>query len=186
MSDSESDSDLPEGIRDNSRREHKTRAPSSEAKAKTSTFLITVDLPQATHRLSAVDYKKFAKEFMKASSTFSEQVQHFTKRFPGRREAFRIPSVTRITNEFEIGTKHNHLHSHFFVSFDSVCYMDLDKITAFFKQAMAARRNWLGTKKPYVSARSMLSDQTIKNYITKGSSASAPPAAAPAPAQAQK
>ena len=166
-SESDEDFELPPSISDNSRKEFKNRAP-TDKKAKTSSFLVTVDLPYAIDKLTAQDYKKYAKDFMKASSGFSDQIQHFTRKFPGRREAFKIPKVLKISNEFEIGTKHNHLHSHFFVSFDSVCFMDNSKIESFFKQAMSVRRNWLGTKRPYVSSRSMLSDETVKNYITKG------------------
>lgn len=155
--------DLPANIRDNTKREHINKPPDGK-KAKTSSFLITVDLPQNISSMSKRDYGSFARSFLSSTNNFKSSIEQFTKKFPKNKEAFKIPSVVKVDGEFEIGTKKNHLHTHIMVTFSSVCFMDIKKIEQFYAATM---KIWLGDKKPYVSARSILSDQTIKNYISK-------------------
>lgn len=133
-------------------------------KAKTSSFIITVNPNIGDFRFEKNKFIAFVNKLNAVSEVFEGNVNQFATQFPGRKEKFEIPIAVDTHRVLEKGDAKSILHMQMLVKFSNVCWMDQAKIKEFFNTGL---REFLNGKSVYVSTRSMKTDDTIKDYLNK-------------------
>lgn len=129
-----------------------------------SAFQVLVNPNVAALKLSPEEDKTFINEFYYACQHFTTNAAQFTKPYPGK-ERFKVPQLMEPLPRpfFERMDRDNRIHMHMFIQFDSVCYMDTDKIEAFFHSILM---KWQ-PKKIFVTAKYVKSNQMLLDYFQK-------------------
>lgn len=128
-----------------------------------SAFQILVNPNVAALKLKPEEDKQFINEFYYAMHHFADNISQFTKPYPGK-DRFRVPKPMEKPHiVFERMDRDNRVHSHMFVQFDSLCYMDQEKIEAYFHTIL---HRWQ-PKKIFVTSKYVKSNQMLLDYFKK-------------------
>ena len=135
-----------------------------ETRQMRSAFQIMINPNVAAMKLSPEEDKAFINEFYYATQHFVQNLPQFTKPYPGK-ETFRVPKLMEPMPKpfMERMDRDNRVHCHMFVQFDSLCYMDQQKIEAYFHTIL---QKWQ-PKKIFVTTKYVKSNQMLLDYFKK-------------------
>lgn len=151
----------------------KTNKPSH---VKTSQFLITINPNLGTKKLDNETVKQIYINLENTKNKLKENIKEYVKSMPGKKN-FIPPNLIKFEAQHERGEMVGKLHTHIYIQFDNLCYMNVDKIRELYDNEFTivnpiVRYNELKQqgKKPIRVEAKYIKDglNTSLNYIFKG------------------
>jgi hypothetical protein len=167
--------DIPDFIynKTTSKAVKKTNKPSH---TRTSQFLLTINPNLGTKKLDNETIKQIYINLENTKNKLKENIKEYVKSMPGKKN-FIPPDLIKFEAQHERGEMVGKLHTHIYIQFDNLCYMNVDKLKEIYDNEFSivnpiSRYNELkqAGKKPMRIEAKYIKDElnTSINYIFKG------------------
>jgi hypothetical protein len=120
--------------------EKKTQKPTKKTNkpshTRTSQFLITINPNLGTKNLNNEIVKQIYINLENAQTKLKENIKEYVKPLPGKKN-FIPPDLIKFEAQHERGEQIGKLHTHIFIQFDALCYMNVDKLKELYDNEFA-------------------------------------------------